>query len=547
MASNRATALTTVERNGWYTYSYHDSLTHANMFRKYKPHSFGVKGAQLFSSEIGSHLINKKFTYMTLAQNNYFVLPAGVDDYEWFLTGDFDVDYRVTELLVATDAQAGKGLMPFRMAIDREWLHEPAIIKSESGNLPALRVIGHPIQRSANSFEIEVELQTGDVNAWIPVEYLMPNRKFIDISTGVSTELNQKYAGDQYGQMFKLQSWVGSYARKCEFTDKFIRMEIGCRENKERMPKNMGYNIGGTTYKDGGIGVGYVYQQKFAKKGAGVATNNEQNIYEAGVFITQMEARLEERVHRDREMNSEFGQLQKTVDRDTNRDIKFAPGWRQIVRDGHYKDHGGTLSLTEIFEYISEIFLTRRTFSDRTIKIASGEAGIEFLHRLIAQEASQFQYIDTLFARKRTDPLGYHENELQFGGQFTKISLPMGYVLEMVYDPIKDDRKLFPELAPGTNRTLESYAMDIFDFGATNQKAVEATRKENITMVMEQGVEEYFTVSNVYDFATGAKTDGSNAYSNSKELGIYRAVSGGLCVWDVTRVGRIEFNPYKIL
>lgn len=120
----------------------------------------------------------------------------------------------------------------------------------------------------------------------------------------------------------------------------------------------------------------------------------------------------------------------------------------------------------------------------------------------------------------------------------------MGYVIEMIHDPIKDDRKLFPELAPGTNRTLESYTMDIFDFGATDQKAAGA-RNENITMIMQDGVESYFSVSNVYDFEKGAIKDGSNAYSNNKELGIYREISGGLGIWDVSRIGRIEFNPYS--
>lgn len=112
--------------------------------------------------------------------------------------------------------------------------------------------------------------------------------------------------------------------------------------------------------------------------------------------------------------------------------------------------------------------------------------------------------------------------------QFTKIRLPNGYTLEMVYDPIKDDRKLFPDKAPGTNRTVESFAMDIFDFGQTDQKAFDAKRPENITMVMQDEVESYYTVSNVYDFYRGVKNDGSNAYSNNKKCGIYRESSGGL-------------------
>lgn len=531
---SRKTALQTVERHAWGG-SYFDSYSHAAMFKRYQPYNFGVKTSQLFSSKLGSHLINKKFTYMTIAKNNVYVLPGGTDDYQWYLMADADVDFRFTELLVATTATPGKGNLPFKIALDRDWLHEPAVIKLEGSNLPLLRVIGYPVQRSVNSWEYEVELQTGDPNSWIPVEYLMPGRRTIRVSTLVPDELNTKYAPDQYGEMFKLQSWVANYANKAEFTDKFIRTEIACRKEGRSMPNGSSYNVGGSSYSDGAISTNYVYQQKF--------NSNDKTTIERGVFISKIEARLLERTEMDREMAMEFGQLQKTVDRDSGRTIKAAPGWRQIVRDGHYKEHNGTLTLSEIYEYVMQIFVTRNSFSDRHIVLASGEAGVEFLSRLIAQEASQFQHIDTLFTQKRTDPQGYHSNELEYGAQFTKIKMTNGVILEIVYDPIKDDRKLFPILAPGTNRTIESYAMDVFDFGVTEQKASDASRDENITMVMQDGVESYFTVSNVYDFETGAIKDGGNAYANNKELGIYREMSGSLCVWDVSRVGRIEFVP----
>ena len=538
---NRKTALQTVERHA-FGGTYFDFITHATMFKKYKPFNFGVKSAQLFSSTLGSQLINKKFTYYTVAQKNVYMLPGGVDDYEWYLVADADVDFRATELLVSSDSYPGKGRIPFRIALDRPWAQEPVILKSEAPSLPGLRVLGHPVQRSVNSFEYEVELQTSDMNAYIPVSYLQPGRRFIDISTSVSDELNTKYAGDQYGEMFKLQSFTGNFARKAEFTDKFIRAEIAARNENRPMPRNMGYNVGGTQYRDGAVGVGYVYQQKFNTTNSGQA-----DVIEAGVFVSKIEARLEERLMRDREMNFEFGHLEKGVDRDSQMTRKVAPGWRQISRDGHFKSHNGTLTLSELYEYIAELFLTRRDHSDRRVVLGSGEGGVEFLHRLIAQEASQFQYVDTLFTQKRTDPQGYHSNELEYGGQFTKLKLPMGYILEIAYDPIKDDRKLFPEKAPGTNRTVESFAMDIFDFGSTDQKAIDASRPENITCVMQDGVESYFTVSNVYNFETGAIKDGSNAYSNNKELGLYRETSGGLCVWDVSRVGRIEYAPYIVV
>lgn len=524
--SNRKTALVTHERHDWGG-SYFDSFTHAAMFKKYKPFNFGMRNAQLFSSKPGSHLVNKKFTYYTIARGNVYMLPPGIDDYEWFMEADADIDFEITELLVDPNAQPGKGKIPFRIAINRPYVHEPVLLKTEGHGLPQLRILGHPIQRSANSWELEVELQDGDLNSWIPVDYLQPGRKLIRTSTSTADEGNMKFGPDQYGEMFKLQSWTGNFANKVEFSDKFIRMEIGCRKDGRPMYKG---------YKDSqAIGVGYIYQQQFNTTNSGEAKK-----IEAGVFISMAEAKLLDRTEMDREMNMQFGRLEKTVDRDTNRTMKVAPGWEQIVRDGHYKEHPGTLNLSGIYEFISEIFLTRRSYGDRMIKIATGEAGLEFWHRLIAAEASQFQYVDTIHVRDTQSP--YHEYAKEYGIQFTKIRFPMGYVVELVHDPIKDDRKLFPEMAPGTNRTLESYAMDVFDWGATDQKAIGA-RDENLTMVMQDGVESYFTVSNVYDFETGAVTDGSNVNVLNKNAGIYREMSGALCAWDATRLGRIAFNP----
>jgi len=319
----RRTALQLVERKSFGGSSY-DSLGWASMFRTYKPANLGIKSAQLFSSELGSHVVNKKFTYYTAAKGNVYMLPAGVDDYEWSVVGDADVDFRITELLVGASTQPGKGNGTFKIALDRDWLHEPAIIKGENANLPLLKVLGTAKQRSANSWEYEVELQTGDASAWFPVAYLQPGMRFIRVSTAVSDELNTKYAGDAFGEMLKLQSWVGNYANKAEFTDKFIRLEISAREGKNPMPTS-GYSVAGKSYKDSAIGVGYMYTQKMAVSGT-----NDKEVIEQGVFITKIEARLMERTEQDREFNCEFGSLQKTVDRDSGRTLKVSAGWRQI-------------------------------------------------------------------------------------------------------------------------------------------------------------------------------------------------------------------------
>ena len=149
--------------------------------------------------------------------------------------------------------------------------------------------------------------------------------------------------------------------------------------------------------------------------------------------------------------------------------------------------------------------------------------------------------LDTHFVQKTTSD--YNSNSLKYGAQFTEFIAPNGIEISIDYDPMKDNRSIYKVLAPGTNSTLESYALDIYDFGVTDMNAAR-TDSQNMTMVQEDLMEEFYHVNNVVNFETGVISDGSNAFGNSKELGIYRGMSGSLCSWDTERVGRIQFNPY---
>lgn len=187
--------------------------------------------------------------------------------------------------------------------------------------------------------------------------------------------------------------------------------------------------------------------------------------------------------------------------------------------------------------------MNKRSFKDRKIKLSGGEAAIRWLNKLIYAEYAASVNVDSHFTRTNPNPSGYSSQELQYGAQFTSIILPNGIEVSIDYDPMKDDKSIYKLVAPGTNSTLESYSLDIFDFGVTDQNA-QGADTANICMVMQDGVEEKYQIGNVYNFETGAIDDGSNAFGNNKELGLYRAMSGSLTVWDAERVGRIVLNPF---
>lgn len=525
---NRTSAITLVERKAWGGSSW-DYKDYARTFNDARPYDFGVMTARLFSADPRTEIINKKFTYLTLAQGNFYKIPGGTSDYQWSLTASAHVEAYSTEALTAANAQNGKNGQTFKIALDKDWFHEPVLLKTESADMPLLRIIGQPKPRGANSYEYTVKIQDGNPAAYIPSSLLAPGKRFMDASTSVSDEMNTKFGGDQYSEMFKLQSHTGQYARKLEVSDKAIRAEIAHRKNgtaisDEKMAREIG---------EKGLGVGYTFTENMF--------NPKLNqVVKAGYFISMAETKLLNRIEMDRELMMEFGRVENTRDVDSEAQIKVAPGWRQLVQDGHYMQHNGTLTLNDIYEFLYSVFLTKNNFADRLIRISSGEAGLQLLNKLIAEQAKTFLTLDTMFIEKTQSE--FHTNALAFGAQFTKWRAANGVIVELVYDPIKDNRIVFPQLAPGTSFTSESFTFDIYDFGKTDQKATGAERAENICMVMQDGVESYWRKIGVVDPDQGVVSDGSKIYSNDKGYGVYREMSGSLGIWDVTRIGRINFS-----
>lgn len=524
----RKTALTKVARSSWGG-SYGDSFTHNELFRTYSPTRFGMVDARLFSSEIDSDIINKPWVWLTAAQGHIMSTDPGKTDYCWGLVEDVIADARITRVDDALPAQPGKGFLEFKIYLDRGWFHEPVLLKTESHDAPLLRIIGHPVEISADEYEYTVRLQDGQADSWLDPKYLQVGRRVLDGATSTADELNYKYGGDSFANTFELQSQIGYVGRKIEVTDKFIRLEMNGKS------KGSSYSMsgGGGTYRDGcAIGVGYTYQP-------GLADKTQSKKVPQGSFITMAEARLSERLQEDKNFLMEFGRTEITSDWDTGRPIKVAPGWRQIRRDGHYHPHNGTINLYDIYERLNDIFVTRYGVGEPTVVLRTGKGGIQLFSRAVLAEAglSPFVLLDSYFVSSTTSEIT--PKALSFGAQFTEILMPNGVKLKVMYDPTKDNPRYYPEKVPGTNYSYESFTFDVLDLGSTETTA--GNFRSNIAMVWEDEYEEYYGVSNVYDIRTGAKKNGEVVAVQDKQCGIYRGSSVALAVWDTSRILTMPF------
>jgi hypothetical protein len=368
---------------------------------------------------------------------------------------------------------------------------------------------------------------------WIASSLLAPGRVVTRVSTSVSNEENTKYGTDQYASMEKLRGVVGQYANEVNFTDRFIRMELSAAKKGGSVSDSY-TDSDGTKYRDA-FTRGHIYQASLKSK-----HTNEK--VERGFFIPAAEKRLLDRTETDREMMCEFGRLSISTDQDSKRIKKVAPGWRQLVREGQYMPHSGDFTLSQLYDFLHQVFYRRRNFMNREPMLVGGTGAITYLSTLIASQVPVAQTLEPGFALRDNDsPTGVHKYEKEWGFQFTKLRLPMGITVSIMYDPRKDDDTLFKQKAPGSYLPLESFQIDILDFGKT-EDAAENSNGKNITMVMEDNIDYYFSVSNAIDFKNGVVKSGENVYKFGKTLSMYREMSGSLAVWDTSAIGRIEWT-----
>lgn len=488
----------------------YDSHHYAEAFRSERPHHFGMMVSKLFSAM--HRYDNKVLTNLTYLRGNYEEIYT--DTYKWTLAGDSEVDFRVTELLVSASGTPGKGLATFQIALDKGWLSEPDVLQVEDNRFPFLEILGTP-QQVGDSWYYTVRLQSSDPNDWIDPAQLAVGMTMIKASTTIVTEMNDKRGTDAYNSQMDLQCQVGAYGEEFAITDKVVRQEIAAVARGEDLNN--------------------IDKKYRTSEGYAFTIRQGDKVIPRGAFITMAEARLLERIDMDCEMAMVFGTNSNLQDIDTGRVKKTAPGFRQLVKDGHVYYHNGSLTAQLLEDYLHGIFLHRLNTGDRKIKIATGEGGIRMFHQIIADEANSFLTVDSNFIKGTSSP--FSSNALQFGGQFTKFIANNGIEVELVYDPLKDDRKYCKRRHPDNPiYTVDSFRMDIYDFGMSDGEA-------NMSMVIEKNIDAYAYVSNLVDPKTGVINTGAKVASFDKGIRMMREKSGSLWIKDTSRVGSIIYEP----
>lgn len=485
-----------------------NSFNSTHLVRTYgadKPHDLSANAtnmAQLFAAT--DRYNDKPLIGMTEAKGKKLYLTS--NQFTWKLRGYQKQKFRVMAV-TETSTTPGKGIQPFEIVLDKDWLDTPDVIIGQS-NEYVLEIVGK--ERYGQYTKYIVELQTDDYDLYFPVALIQVGQEFMKKSTSTPDEANNRYGTMQFNSVFELRGQMGNVAEKVSFTDKALRVD-----------KNSGNPI-----------------QKM-KQWRVPYLDNQGKTYMN--FMPMAEAEVWNNIYEDIEWALNFGR--RSVKTSYNGYLKrTGAGLRQQLEDANRLYHNGNLTLSELDEWLSAIYRGRKdaTASARKIVLVTGEMGARMFDAMVASEASSFVTVDSHFIR------GGDFRHLSYGAQFTHYVGKNGLDVTVMLNPMYDNPDYCPQTHPVfTDVPVDSWRMDILDFGKTTAQDT-GVLSDNIQMVCEKYADYYMTTAGKWDPKTGmpindggeANVGGISGYSVMVEK------SFGLLVRDISRCGVIlpRFN-----
>lgn len=187
-------------------------------------------------------------------------------------------------------------------------------------------------------------------------------------------------------------------------------------------------------------------------------------------WIKYAEVEYWEQWYRELERGYWYSRSTDTVLGANGRPIYSGPGVQEQLEDSQ-QQYYSVLTAKLVEEYLMDIFYSRvKPGKSRKIKGFTGEYGMIQFHRAIQDWATKkgfIQVVDQMFIDKTQSP--YHDNALVAGYQYVRYRMANGAELELVHNPLYDDREINFEIDPVTGYPMESQRITFLDFSGEGE------------------------------------------------------------------------------
>jgi hypothetical protein len=212
------------------------------------------------------------------------------------------------------------------------------------------------------------------------------------------------------------------------------------------------------------------------------------------------------------------------------RPVRMGPGIQEQLEDSHQHRYS-VLTAKLIEEYLQDIFYSRvKPGQGRQVKGFTGEYGMLQFHRAIQDWQNKSGFIKNIEVYTNKVTSSVHTNALEAGYQFVKYNMANGASLELIHNPLYDDREINFEIDEVSGFPIESQRITFLDFSGESKNS-------NIKIMNKKDGFAFTYVEGMYG-PYGPKNGGSSAHSGSYyEMHVEK--SCGIHIHDITKCGEL--------
>jgi len=402
--------------------SFVDSQYLGAAYKTGKPHVFENTLAMVFSSETNL-FTGKLLTAMTGGKGSIGTKEIDSEIYRWTLQGAEEKYARVVENLESSNTTPGLNGLPFRLKLDLNYYHSPDVLFGKYNEYP-LEIVEGPIA-DGTGFIYTVRIQGDNPSMFLPADSLEIGTEYCKVWTTVASEFNDEGGTQQYPDSFKLESQVGAFAQELTITDKAWRDE-------GKIAIEFMYTVDGKTKK-------------------------------ATRFLAMAEAKMWDELYKSMEAQMVYGKKQ-TTQGPNGYWKKTGPGLREQLKDSWQEYYTGPLSVSDLKDFLLDIYVTRKDVMDRRTVGMTGTLGSQLWHDALVAISNGFLTVDTNFINKVASPV--ETPHLAYGAQFTRYNGPHGITVDLMVNPIYDSRKYCRQMHPQyPNLPIDSARITFLNLG----------------------------------------------------------------------------------
>lgn len=406
------------------TMPWHANMTEKNHLGKaliIKPHVFEGYMTQIFTS---TYYSDNPLTAMLTGSGRKETIDQ--TEWEWGLRGASCRPLVIMENVIPTVTQPGIARTSFKIKLDEDWYKAGDIV--HPGNKDYQCRIQEVVGKHGNGYIYLVRLMNDTYDAYLPVSYLKVGTQWAKLFSQYE-EAAEQSGSTQYALPINLKSRMSRYRKMYEVTGDAANEVLAVK-----IPDSNG------------------------------------KMHDA--WIKYAEVEYWKQWYRELERGAWYSRSTNTVLGANGRPIYSGPGVQELLKESHVHYYS-YLSAKLIEEYLMDIFYGRvKPGAKRSIKAYTGEYGMILFHNAIQDWANQSGFIKVVdqYLIDKTNS-EYNKNAFSAGYQFVKYRMANGAELELVHNPLYDDKEINFEIDPITGYPTESMRFTFLDFSNEGTKS----------------------------------------------------------------------------